>query len=66
MEPPKGNGGQIKYSKINLVDLAGSERVEQTLSEGQVFTEAKYINQSLSYLEQVFNIMLGRYCFNKS
>lgn len=53
MEPPSGNAGESKYSKINLVDLAGSERVDKTLSEGEVFEEAKYINQSLSYLEQV-------------
>ena len=41
------------YSKIHLVDLAGSERVSKSLAEGQVLTEAKSINLSLTYLEQV-------------
>ncbi|KAK2913990.1 hypothetical protein QQF64_030187 [Cirrhinus molitorella] len=40
-------------SKLNLVDLAGSERLSKTGSEGQVQTEAMYINKSLSFLEQV-------------
>ncbi|XP_067294610.1 kinesin-like protein KIF9 isoform X2 [Pseudorasbora parva] len=40
-------------SKLNLVDLAGSERLGKTGSEGQVQTEAMYINKSLSFLEQV-------------
>ncbi|KAM4606780.1 kinesin-like protein KIF9 [Polymixia lowei] len=39
-------------SKLNLVDLAGSERLGKTGSEGQVFKEARYINKSLSFLEQ--------------
>ena len=41
------------YSKIHLVDLAGSERVSKSLAEGSVLTEAKSINLSLTYLEQV-------------
>jgi kinesin family protein 6/9 len=41
------------FSKINLVDLAGSERVSKSQAEGIVLTEAKSINLSLSYLEQV-------------
>lgn len=41
------------YSRINLVDLAGSERVSKSHAEGIVLTEAKAINLSLSYLEQV-------------
>ena len=40
-------------SKLHLVDLAGSERVNKTQVEGSTLTEAKYINLSLSYLEQV-------------
>uniref|UniRef100_W5NKR9 Kinesin-like protein n=1 Tax=Lepisosteus oculatus TaxID=7918 RepID=W5NKR9_LEPOC len=40
-------------SKLHLVDLAGSERVSKTGVGGQLLTEAKYINLSLHYLEQV-------------
>ncbi|XP_066559500.1 kinesin-like protein KIF6 isoform X2 [Amia ocellicauda] len=40
-------------SKLHLVDLAGSERVGKTGVGGQLLTEAKYINLSLHYLEQV-------------
>ena len=43
----------VKTSKLHLVDLAGSERVHKTQEESQIKTEAKYINKSLSYLEQV-------------
>ena len=38
---------------LHLVDLAGSERVVKTGVTGQLLTEAKYINLSLHYLEQV-------------
>ena len=41
------------YSKIHLVDLAGSQRVSKSQAEGIVLTEAKSINLSLTYLEQV-------------
>ncbi|KAL4488373.1 hypothetical protein ABPG72_019223 [Tetrahymena utriculariae] len=40
-------------SKLNLVDLAGSERVSKTNHDGTLLNEAKNINLSLSYLEQV-------------
>uniref|UniRef100_H2Z181 Kinesin-like protein n=1 Tax=Ciona savignyi TaxID=51511 RepID=H2Z181_CIOSA len=43
----------IKRSKLHLVDLAGSERVSKSQVGGQLLTEAKYINLSLHYLEQV-------------
>lgn len=43
----------LSRSKLNLVDLAGSERVHKTAAEGQTLREAKYINQSLFYLEMV-------------
>uniref|UniRef100_A0A674ISK9 Kinesin-like protein n=1 Tax=Terrapene triunguis TaxID=2587831 RepID=A0A674ISK9_9SAUR len=43
----------IRHSKLHLVDLAGSERVAKTGVGGQLLTEAKYINLSLHYLEQV-------------
>jgi len=43
----------IKNSKLHLVDLAGSERVAKSKVGGQLLTEAKYINLSLHFLEQV-------------
>jgi kinesin family protein 6/9 len=41
------------------VDLSGSERVSNTGVDGKTLTEAKYINLSLHYLEQVI------VCLNK-
>ncbi|XP_045698775.1 kinesin-like protein KIF6 [Phyllostomus hastatus] len=43
----------VRHAKLHLVDLAGSERVGKTGVGGQLLTEAKYINLSLHYLEQV-------------
>ncbi|XP_041809096.1 kinesin-like protein KIF6 [Chelmon rostratus] len=43
----------LHRSKLHLVDLAGSDRVSKTGLNGQLLTEAKYINLSLHYLEQV-------------
>ena len=43
----------VRRSKLHLVDLAGSERAKKTGIEGTVFKEARYINLSLHYLEQV-------------
>ena len=43
----------VRKAKLNLVDLAGSERVSRTNSDGVLLREAKYINLSLHYLEQV-------------
>lgn len=43
----------LRKAKLHLVDLAGSERVSKTGVNGQLLTEAKYINLSLHYLEQV-------------
>ncbi|XP_034078070.1 kinesin-like protein KIF6 isoform X2 [Gymnodraco acuticeps] len=43
----------LRRSKLHLVDLAGSDRVSKTGLSGQLLTEAKYINLSLHYLEQV-------------
>jgi len=40
-------------SKLHLVDLAGSERAYKNDNDDQVVQEAKYINLSLTYLEQV-------------
>lgn len=44
---------RINYSKLHLVDLAGSERTKKTGTAGHTLKEAKHINKSLSYLEQV-------------
>jgi kinesin family protein 6/9 len=44
---------KVRRSKLNMVDLAGSERVHKTSVRGQTLKEAKYINQSLFYLEMV-------------
>lgn len=43
----------LRRSKLHLVDLAGSERVAKSGVNGLLLTEAKYINLSLHYLEQV-------------
>ncbi|KRX08676.1 P-loop containing nucleoside triphosphate hydrolase [Pseudocohnilembus persalinus] len=47
------NNSSVFVSKLHLVDLAGSERAGRNQTEGQLLNEAKYINLSLSYLEQV-------------
>ena len=39
----------IHNAKLHLADLAGSERVGKTNVNGQLLTEAKYINLSLHY-----------------
>lgn len=52
----------VRRSKLHLVDLAGSERVGKTGVGGQILTEAKYINLSLHYLEQVSR---ARFCVPK-
>ncbi|KAJ1522736.1 hypothetical protein ONE63_001895 [Megalurothrips usitatus] len=43
----------VRRSKLHLIDLAGSERVHKTGIDGALLTEARYINLSLHYLEQV-------------
>jgi kinesin family protein 6/9 len=45
--------GTSFISKLHLVDLAGSERINKTQMEGSLVNETKYINLSLTYLEQV-------------
>jgi kinesin family protein 6/9 len=44
---------------LHLVDLSGSERVHQTGIDGKTLNEAKHINLSLHFLEQVIT------CLNK-
>ena len=47
-------GSDVKtVSRLHLVDLAGSERVDKTGINGILLKEAKSINLSLHYLEQV-------------
>ncbi|KAI8896990.1 P-loop containing nucleoside triphosphate hydrolase protein [Globomyces pollinis-pini] len=43
----------IRRSKLHLVDLAGSERVAKTGIDGTLLKEARHINLSLHFLEQV-------------
>ncbi|XP_017762642.1 PREDICTED: kinesin-like protein KIF6 [Eufriesea mexicana] len=50
---------QYKQAKVHLVDLAGSERVYKCSITGTILTEAKHINLSLHYLEQVI-VSLGQ------
>lgn len=54
----------IRRSKLHLVDLAGSERVAKTGVGGQLLTEAKYINLSLHYLEQVWLTSVLHFAFS--
>ncbi|KAK9811828.1 hypothetical protein WJX72_010914 [[Myrmecia] bisecta] len=53
VEARKAGEEVVRRSKLNLVDLAGSERVSKTNIDGTILREAKYINLSLHYLEQV-------------
>jgi len=50
----------VLTSKLNLVDLAGSERVGRSGSTGAIVAEAKFINKSLSFLEQVVVALADR------
>ena len=58
----------IRRSKLHLVDLAGSERVGKTGVGGTLLAEAKYINLSLHFLEQVsacvYNVCTCGYIYN--
>ncbi|KAL0232105.1 hypothetical protein PCE1_003101 [Barthelona sp. PCE] len=47
----------IRIGKLNLVDLAGSERVRKAGASGARFTEATYINRSLSTLGNVISAL---------
>lgn len=53
IEARKSGEDTVRRSKLHLVDLAGSERVSKTKVDGQILREAKYINLSLHFLEQV-------------
>jgi len=58
IEGKDSNTEIIRVSKINLVDLAGSERLKTNNKNDVIFNETKYINLSLSFLEQVI-VSLG-------
>ncbi|XP_056648003.1 kinesin-like protein KIF6 isoform X3 [Diorhabda sublineata] len=47
------NSVQLRSSKLHLVDLAGSERISKTHTKGYCLQEAKSINLSLHFLQQV-------------
>ena len=54
---------QITRSKLNLVDLAGSERLKKAIGErleDTLVKESRYINKSLTYLEQVVVALTAR------
>ena len=51
---------EIFTSKLHLVDLAGSERIYKSEPDSQIKKEARYINRSLSYLEQVIIALYER------
>lgn len=53
LESTSNGSDTVRRSKIHLVDLAGSERCSKTNIQGKLLTEAKFINVSLLYLEQV-------------
>ena len=59
-----GGGGSdavVRRSKLHFVDLAGSERVGKSgLAAHAQLREAKYINLSLHFLEQVGRLPLLR------
>ena len=54
----KKDGTSFK-SKLHLIDLAGSERISKGHIEGNLMTETKHINLSLTYLEQVIIALKG-------
>eukprot|EP01059_Diplonema_ambulator_P009485 TRINITY_DN1938_c0_g1_i1.p1 TRINITY_DN1938_c0_g1~~TRINITY_DN1938_c0_g1_i1.p1 ORF type:complete len:679 (+),score=247.42 TRINITY_DN1938_c0_g1_i1:48-2039(+) len=58
IEQVNATTGLRRNSSINLVDLAGSERLKMTGVSGAQLTEAKNINQSLSTLRKVFDVLI--------
>jgi len=53
IDSTKADSDTVRRAKLHLVDLAGSERISKTGVEGNLQKEARYINLSLHYLEQV-------------
>lgn len=60
VEARRPGSSVVRRARLNLVDLAGSERVGRTGSEGSVLREARHINLSLHYLEQVIIALQDR------
>ena len=50
----------VRRSKLHLVDLAGSERVKKTGAEGRLLQEARYINLSLHFLQEVITALCDK------
>jgi hypothetical protein len=55
--PASESSSVIRSSKLHMVDLAGSERVYKTGLSGTNLREARYINKSLHFLEQVMSAL---------
>ena len=53
LEAQKNGEDVKKVSKLQLVDLSGSERVAKSGVDGKTLTEARNINLSLHFLQQV-------------
>jgi kinesin family member 6/9 len=62
LEARRAGEAVVRRSKLNLVDLAGSERAAKSGIDGTTLSEAKYINASLHFLEQV--IMALQVCIS--
>eukprot|EP00929_Paragymnodinium_shiwhaense_P000876 TRINITY_DN101081_c0_g1_i1.p1 TRINITY_DN101081_c0_g1~~TRINITY_DN101081_c0_g1_i1.p1 ORF type:complete len:1023 (-),score=178.92 TRINITY_DN101081_c0_g1_i1:141-3209(-) len=56
----RASDGSERVGKLTLVDLAGSEKVRKSGSEGDMLTEAKKINSSLSALGHVIDALADR------
>lgn len=56
----RADSDTVRLAKLHLVDLAGSERISKTGVEGNLQKEARYINLSLHYLEQVITALHRR------
>jgi hypothetical protein len=56
----KSEGSFVRTSKLHLVDLAGSERVWKSRLTQTDLTEAKHINKSLHFLEQVMQSLFKK------
>ncbi|KAF5288825.1 hypothetical protein FQR65_LT11940 [Abscondita terminalis] len=55
--------GQVMNSKLSLVDLAGSERICKSNISGITLKEAKCINLSLHYLQDVVRILCQKHAY---
>eukprot|EP01063_Lacrimia_lanifica_P012316 TRINITY_DN1892_c0_g1_i1.p1 TRINITY_DN1892_c0_g1~~TRINITY_DN1892_c0_g1_i1.p1 ORF type:complete len:893 (+),score=304.60 TRINITY_DN1892_c0_g1_i1:135-2813(+) len=60
LEQRRAGSAVVRRSKLHLVDLAGSERIKKTGAEGKLAKEARYINVSLHYLQEVIRALCER------